>query len=407
MTRLRSLLVSFAIIFLATPGILHAQVSSELSVTPVVIDEKAKPRDILKKVILVKNISNRKLDLYPSVNNVNPDKGTEGFTTANNSDALSNSLANWIELSRGVIEIEPGEQKAVSFIVRINFNAIPDSYHALITLTEGETRAEADKRPPLATITVNVEVQDDIKELLQLKGFTTETFFLSGDDVLFNYELQNIGNQNLEPRGEIHIYDRKGSEVATLEVNRERKNVSPDQASQLASIWTAVDGFGRYKALLTVDYGSAQAASVGDTVFFWIIPWKQLIALTIISLLLIVATALYVHRWFEQRHFARLANAGLINIDLLHPQKGPSQTDIAKPQPLVAKASKEVIDTPPAHHVPHKPSLKDTLHKSGVHHSHHTAHGHSIDLKTLRTAARSETSQQTTAGAVINLKKKV
>jgi hypothetical protein len=401
---MRSTLLFLLLITLAAPEVTRAQVDSMLSVTPVVIDEKAKPRDILKKVILIKNISDRKLDLYPSVNNVNPDKGTEGFTTASNSDSLSNSLANWIELSRGVIEIEPGEQKAVSFIVRINFNAIPDSYHALITLTEGETRAEADKRPPLATITVNVEVQDDIKELLQLKGFKTETFFLSGDDVLFNYELQNIGNQNLEPRGEIHIYDRKGSEVATLEVNRERKSVSPDQASQLASIWTAVDGFGRYKALLTVDYGSAQAASVGDTVFFWIIPWKQLIALTIISLLLIVATALYVHRWFEQRHFTKLATAGLINTDLLHPPKAPSHMVPTNPQPLSTKAAKESVETPV--HPPHKPSLKETLHKSGAHHAHSAPHGHSIDLKTLRGAARSETPRPT-AGAVINLKKKV
>lgn len=403
MNILRPLVLFLAISILTTPGVLHAQVSSELSVTPVVIDEKAKPRDILKKVILIKNISNRKLDLYPSVNNVNPDKGTEGFTTAGNSEALSNSLANWIELSRGVIEIDPGEQKAVSFIVRINFNAVPDSYHALITLTEGETRTEADKRPPLATITVNVEVQDDIKELLQLKGFKTETFFLSGDDVLFNYELQNIGNQNLEPRGEIHIYDRKGSEVATLEVNRERKNVSPDQASQLASIWTAVEGFGRYKALLTVDYGSAQAASVGDTVFFWIIPWKQLIALTVISLLLIVAMALYFHRWFEQRHFAKLATAGLINVDLLHPPKVSHQAPpVARSEPA---SIRERVETTSAH-VAHKPSLKDTLHKSGNHHAKSTSHGHSIDLKTLRATPRSE-APQPAAGSVINLKKKL
>ena len=201
----------------------HAQTSPDLVVTPVVIDEKVKQRDIVKESIMVKNNTNHVLDLYPSVNDINPQLGEQGFSRADDSTALSDSLANWIELSRGEIQLGPGEEKAVPFIIRVNMNAVANSYHAQISLTAGGTRAEADSKPPLGVIMVNVEVQADIKELLQLNKFTTDNIFFSGDDVLFNYQLQNIGNQNLAPKGQVHIYNRKGEEVATVDVNKDGK----------------------------------------------------------------------------------------------------------------------------------------------------------------------------------------
>jgi hypothetical protein len=322
-----------ALIIPVVPYTASAAAAQELSIKPVVIDEKSAPRDILKETITIINTSNRKLQLYPAVNNVRPADGEEAFESAKNSDDLTDSLANWIELSRGVIELGPGEEKAVPFVIRINQNAIAGSYHATISFSDGSTRDEAEAKPALASLTVNLEVKADIKEIMQLNTFTTDNVVFTGDDVLFKYQLQNIGNQELQPKGEIRIYDRKGAEVASIEINNEGKTVSPDNTAQLASVWSAVSGFGKYKALLDVDYGKSQVASVHDTIYFWVIPWKQLLGISIVSLLAVIFLALYFHQWIEERHFGKLATAGIIKAEaLLHWQTAPPKPIIPVPE---------------------------------------------------------------------------
>lgn len=304
-----SVLVACATL-LAPTALFAEQQSPELTIAPVVIDEKAKPRYILKRSVTITNTSDRRLNLYPSVNDIHFEEGEQEFVRAQNADERKDSLANWIELSRGVVELEPGEEKTVPFVIRVNLNAVPGSYHAEISFSDGSSRDGAEAKRASGITVVNVEVQADIKEEMQLSKFSTDNVYLAGDDVLFNVQLENIGNQDLEPRGEIRVYNRRGEEVASLEVNADGKIVSPDQMTQLASVWNAVEGIGRFKAFLTLDYGKTQTASVQDTVYFWIIPWKQLLMLFTGSIVLLVFFALYFHRWFERRHHARLALAG-------------------------------------------------------------------------------------------------
>jgi hypothetical protein len=321
----------------------HAQAqSAELTVTPVVLDEKVKVRDILKKSVTVTNSSNRKLNLYPSVNDINPQEGEEEFVASQNAAERSGSLANWIELSRGVVELGPGESKELPFVIRTHLDAAPGTYHAIISLGEGSSRSQAEEAPPLVEVAVNVEVMADIKEVMQLNKFFTDNVFFSGDDVLFNYQLENIGNQELQPRGEIRIYNRRGEEVAAVDVNTEGKKFSPEQTAQLASVWSAATGFGRFKAFLNVDYGNSQTGSVQDTVYFWVIPWKQLLALFIASAIAVVALALYFHRWFEERHLAKLAIAGHLSEKGVQEHQLEETTPVAPVPPHKEVAHKEI-----------------------------------------------------------------
>jgi hypothetical protein len=89
---------------------LPAYAATDMTATPAVMDEKAKARDILKKEITIKNTSSRKLTVYPIVKDVVSETGATGFVQAQDSTERSASLANWIELSRGVIELGPGEE---------------------------------------------------------------------------------------------------------------------------------------------------------------------------------------------------------------------------------------------------------------------------------------------------------
>ncbi len=299
--------ILFVFAFFAYMPFLDAH-AADITVVPVVVDKKAKVRDILKESFTIKNETSRKVNLFPSVNDIHTEDGKQVFVSAQDATDREASLSNWIELSRGAIELNPGEERVIPYVVRVTANALPGTYHASISFAEGSIRDEA--RAISAAITVNVEIQADIKEQLQLNKFISDSIFFSGDDVVFNYSLENIGNQPLQPKGEIRIYDRRGREVAAIPVNENGKSVSPDAAEQLASVWETASGFGKYKAFLNVDYGSANKAQVQDTVFFWIIPWQQLLGLFVGSLIVIIFLALYFHKWLDARYHARFALSG-------------------------------------------------------------------------------------------------
>ena len=337
MVRDRMFGVAVVIALLLPFSLAFAQDAAPLTVSPVVIDEKAKARDILKQTVILKNNSDRKLSVYPSVNDIDPSAGEEGFVSAQDSEDRSASLANWIELSRVVIELEPGAEKEVPFVIRVNMNAVANTYHAQITFAEGGDRNSAESRGSLARVTVNLEVQADIKELLQLNKFITDNVFFSGDDVLFNYQLENIGNQELLPRGEIRIYNRKGEEVASIPVNGDSKTISPENMTQMASVWSAVQGFGKFKAFLTIDYGKTQTASVQDTIYFWIIPWQQLLAVFVGSLIAVIVSAFYFHRYLERRHVPVVAGVAAPLPEAAAP------TDWMKKDPLWKRLSRPVM----------------------------------------------------------------
>lgn len=285
--KLKNLLVVFSFI-LVFFSVLSEAGAASISVTPVVIDEKAKTRDILRESATLANDTNKKLNVYTFVNDVAVEEG------------LASSLADWIEISRGVIELLPGGKKEIDFKINVNLRASPGIYHAVIYFAEGPTRDMAEQRIAAApSVMVNLEVIEDIKERLQLNKFIPDKIFFSGSSVSFSYELENIGNQAVAPSGEIRIYNRRGEEVAAIDANQGNAALEPDAAKQLAGVWHSAEGFGRYKALINLEYGAKQRGAVYDTIYFWLIPWQKILMIFGSLLLVSVLITYYIHRRHE------------------------------------------------------------------------------------------------------------
>jgi hypothetical protein len=319
-----------------------------LTLTPAIIDEKVKAQDILNESVSITNTSEHKMTLYPSIYDVSAASGEQSFKEALSAPDAQQSVSNWTELSRGVVELNPGEEKTIPFVIRVPRDAVVGSYHARVSFYNGTTRDDATKRGSVGDIALNVELTADVKELMQVSAFSTDNVVFSGDDALFKYQLQNIGNQPLDPKGEIRIYDRRGEEVASVNVNNEGKVVSPDKTSQLASVWGAVSGFGRYKAVLDVTYGAQQVASVQDATYFWVIPWKQVLIVFIITLIGLILLSLHFERWFEDRHFAKFAAAGLFKTEVVPASMTPQPVLPVSPRtPASAATSTPVRETAP------------------------------------------------------------
>jgi hypothetical protein len=305
------------------------------SVSPIVANETTKPRDILKKELLVTNHTQHKLDLYISVHNVDPTEGGQEFVSPGVAD-LSHSLANWIEITRGVIELAPGESRKIPYLIHVNVTAEPGSYFARIVFSEGSRRSTATGGggEDGTSLLLNVAVQDDAKERLQLGTFKSDDSVVMSDSVSFSYQLENIGNRTIEPRGAIRIFNRRGEEVGSVPLNPEGVEITPENNEQLAAAWSASGRFGKYKAYLDLEYGENQLASVQDTVYFWVFPWKEIFA-SVLGVLVLAIIGTYV---IHMRTVARPA-----------PQHA-GQTPAYATQSHAAYAPAEMVQMPSSRH---------------------------------------------------------
>lgn len=266
--------------------------------TPVIIDAKAKARDILKEHVVIKNQSNRRVSVYAFVNNVTSGVGggVQDFTDWSSADPAT-SLANWISVTRGVIELSPGEERSIDLLIEVNLNARPGSYHASVSFSEGASRVEAQAGlSRAATTMINVEVSEEVVELMQIRRFVSSDPFYAGGNTAFIYEIENIGNKPMSPRGEILIYDRRGKEVGSVRVNTEGTVIPPGETVSMTTQWEGAAGLGRYKAYLAATYGASRPSNLTDTAYFFILPWKMLLALFTALSLVVIALALVWHR---------------------------------------------------------------------------------------------------------------
>lgn len=264
-------------------------------VTPAVIDGKGKAREILRYTITVENTSDHLVSLYPWVTDIdNSGILPVGDGGGSFDKEAKESLTRWIEVTRGVIDLMPGDRKEIPVLVHINLNAVPDIYHAAVHFSEGPNRAEAEAGMfgTLETM-VNIEVLEDKNVRLQLGGFLSDKGVFMGKEAAFSYSVENIGNRGVTPGGKIRIFDRKGEEIATIDANGGSKKIEPTEKAQIAAVWAAKGEFGKYKAMLDLEYGDR--GTIQDTVFFWVLPWGKIISyfLSLVTLSVIVALLLH------------------------------------------------------------------------------------------------------------------
>lgn len=289
-------------IFYFLPTVVFAGDPPSFTVAPVVIDGKGKQREILHFSTTVTNTTKHVVSIYPWVTDIDPTLGSTGNTDlAGTQDKdISESLARWMEVTRGVVDLLPGEHKEIPIMVQVHLSAKPGMYHAVIHLSEGADRiaAEANKTG-FMDVAVNIEVLEDINERLELSTFVPEKNFFTGNSAMFNYRIANIGNRGLIPHGKIRIYDGQGEEVATVDANQEGKRLEPSAKEMLGSVWVSGDHFGRYKAMLDLEYGNR--GTLQDTVFFWIIPWKKALGMFLTLMIVCVAGAIGMHSYSMAR----------------------------------------------------------------------------------------------------------
>lgn len=281
---------------------IHARAvdNSEIIVTPSIIDEQAEIRDILEYGIKIKNTGTVKAELYPFVNDLKKKEGEQPFDNPAELDKTV-SLARWIEVSRAVVELIPGEEKTVPLKININPAAKAGMYFAAVTFGRGSNRDAAEQNRQATNqpkVLLNIEVKEHIVEKAEGGLFSAERNININHRVNFLFSVKNIGNRAIKPKGSIIIYNRRGAEVAALAVNQEQAAIEPQASMPFKLAWAGGKASGQYKAILKLEYGDSRK-DINDTIYFWFLPWELLV------LSLVLLLAVMISFWLLSRHNRR------------------------------------------------------------------------------------------------------
>jgi len=264
----------------------------ELRLSPAVIDGEAKAREILRYKMTLTNESKRMLSIYPWARDI------ESGGTERSRDGVdpATSLLSWLEFSRAQTDILAGESVEIPVLVQVHLRAKPGVYHAMLYFSNGPNRPEAElNAEETASLMITIRVPDDANERLALGTFASDKNMFTDAEATFGYKLENTGNRGLIPSGKIRIFDRRGEEVDTIEVNSGASKIEPSATELIGAVWQSGDHFGRYKAMLDVSYG--KTGTIQDTVFFWVLPWKRLLSMFLTLALVCVVLSLLFHSY--------------------------------------------------------------------------------------------------------------
>lgn len=256
--------------------------SQAYTVSPLVLDINVEKRELQVRDITLTN-HEAVTRIYPTVNEISVDENGEikAFEYATNEDR-TDTVTSWLEIGRGRIELQPNEVRTVPLTIRINPNAKPGLYHAFIGFPNAGTKDEAIKksmsgRAP-GTI-VRIAIDQERTEFLRLENFYIDRFVTDTANDVVSYTVTNPGEAEISPRGEIIFYDNQGTELTSVPINTEALLVPPDETTTFTAPVPSELSVGKYKAFLSLEYGTDQLASLNDTVFFYVMPIPVMIGI--------------------------------------------------------------------------------------------------------------------------------
>jgi hypothetical protein len=215
------------------------------------------------------------------------------------------SLRDYLHMGTTTIDIKHASKARIPIVISIPANAQPGGLYGSVvvgTVTKPgqlpEGGGAVGTSPIITRIGTLFFVR--VKGPVQVDGKLTQ-FSLSGgkkilwdaSSVIFNLVFENKGNVHIDPFGTITVKNMLGSTVGNLDV--EAWFAMPQSLRFRQVPWTPPFLFGRYVAHASINPGYGNTNDEADIVF-WVIPWKIILAVLIILIIIIGGT-----RWIFSR----------------------------------------------------------------------------------------------------------
>ncbi len=290
-------------LFFVFPNVSKAE---KISVTPVLIDQKTSARDIIQKDITIRNNENIPVRVYASVHELDKnDFGNilEFVDPSSASVDRATSVTSWLEISRARISIPPKGEVTVPLTIRVSPKAKAGEYRAFVGFATASDYAEADQKVLNGEgvgVTVRLDLGEKSNSILKLLTFSAKQLITGKSTDGFKITLENPSSLAITPKGEVIIYNGKGVEQTSVPIENYIKSLDAGQTKDVFIPVPELKSFGKNKALLNVEYGDDQKASLYDTDFFFYIPWYYLLFMIILLAILPISLTLILRNLSKQ-----------------------------------------------------------------------------------------------------------
>ncbi len=281
-----------------------------MTITPVRYEIQGDPGQNLSEDITIINEEEVSVTYYSSFANFEAQGETGSATFV---DPVED-IGTWMQTEQSVTLL-PGEQKTVSFTIKIPENAEPGGHFGVIfwgtspeNSADGKQLAVSAKTGLLVLLSVSGDVKEEGGVLDFLKK--DNKFWYNSLPVSFTYRFKNDGGDRIKPKGFIKISNTLFIPTKKLDANPVNGNILPNSTRKFTVDWVKYVeptdkimpngvvkkffdraiyqwknfAFGLYGAKLDITYG-IQEQQVERKVFFFVFPWQLLVCLILIFII--------------------------------------------------------------------------------------------------------------------------
>lgn len=316
-TTTTSLTLAFVVVIspvagaVTAPAQQSASAGQALEIAPPVLQLAANPGEVIKTKIALRDISSSSLLVTNEVNDFTAqgEDGTPKVITET-TEKSPYSIIDWISPIAN-LNLKPKQIQNVPVTISVPKNAAPGGYYGVIRFTATAPNIEESGVALSASLgaMVFIRVKGDAKESMSIQEFYAgqggdKGSFFDSIPLDLVVRIKNEGNVHEQPIGQILITDMFGKPAVNVNVNLEGRNVLPGTIRRFEQPLdkTAVGDrpmFGLYTAKLTMKYG-ASGQAVTKTMRFWIIPWKLILSVIVVIIVLILLGRVMLKRYNDR-----------------------------------------------------------------------------------------------------------
>ena len=271
-------------LFLFAPSV-NAQSSSSFSISPLSFELTANPGDTLINELNIFNRSDASLPVNIEIEDF-VTTGESGKVLVQEAENETYSLTKWIKVYPENLILKPNETRSISFEITVPLNGEAGGHYGSVLASMGGSGMEGTTGSAVSTKIASLillNVSGEVVEDLEILDFSVSEF-QEYAPVPFEIRFENKGTVHVKPRGFITITDMFGNKVKDLEFPQ--KNVLPGAKRKIEAEWNEEWIIGKFTATVVGGYGTSNTPLNFKTVEFWVLPWKLILGVSIILLII-------------------------------------------------------------------------------------------------------------------------
>lgn len=295
--------IFIALFFLVGGSVAYAQESAmTLTITPPLFQVSVQPGETWTSGITVVNSNAYPVTVYAEPVLFSADGLTGRPVFANpalspdgtQAEPDASTLAGWITVPKHGISIAPQDSYLLPLAISVPSDAPPGGHYASVLITTGSPTTRPEESSVAVTSSmaalIFLRVAGDVREEARIHSFSTDRTLYDKPHARFVLQFKNEGTVHLQPQGDITIYNMFGKKRGYIPVNHTSGYgiVLPESVREFAYEWESETGawdMGRYRAELTVGFGTEQKSFESSSVTFWVLPLRMFVSVGVLLLL--------------------------------------------------------------------------------------------------------------------------